>query len=72
MKVVILAGGYGTRLSEYTDLVPKPMVKIGGFPIIWHIMKSFSHFVNKDFYLALGYKAEAFKKYFIKLKIITL
>ncbi len=65
MKVVILAGGFGTRLSEYTDLVPKPMVKIGGFPIIWHIMKRFSHFGHKDFYLALGYKSEVIKKYFL-------
>ena len=55
MKVIILAGGYGTRLSEYTELVPKPMLPIGGRPILWHIMRTFAHFGHKDFYLALGY-----------------
>jgi len=65
MKVIILAGGFGTRLSEYTDSIPKPMVTIGGRPILWHIMKSYAHFGHKDFYLALGYKAEVIKEYFI-------
>jgi len=65
MKVIILAGGFGTRLSEYTDSMPKPMVTIGGRPILWHIMKSYAHFGHKDFYLALGYKAEVIKEYFI-------
>ena len=65
MKVVILAGGFGTRLSEYTDLIPKPMVKIGGMPIIWHIMQRYSSFGHKDFYLALGYKSEVVKEYFL-------
>jgi glucose-1-phosphate cytidylyltransferase len=65
MKVIILAGGFGTRLSEYTDSIPKPMVTIGGRPILWHIMKTYAHFGHKDFYLALGYKAEVIKKYFI-------
>ena len=64
MKVIILAGGFGTRLSEYTDSIPKPMVTIGGRPILWHIMKTYAHFGHKDFYLALGYKAEVIKKYF--------
>ncbi len=65
MKVVILAGGYGTRLSEYTDLIPKPMVTVGGIPIIWHIMKRYAKYGHKDFYLALGFKAEIIKEYFI-------
>jgi len=65
MKVIILAGGFGTRLSEYTDSIPKPMVTVGGRPILWHIMKTYAHFGHKDFYLALGYKAEVIKKYFI-------
>jgi len=52
-------------LSEYTDSIPKPMVTIGGRPILWHIMKSYAHFGHKDFYLALGYKAEVIKEYFI-------
>jgi molybdopterin-guanine dinucleotide biosynthesis protein A len=49
MKVIILAGGFGTRLSEYTETLPKPMVSIGGKPILWHIMKSFAHFGHKEF-----------------------
>ena len=61
MKVVILAGGFGTRLSEYTETIPKPMVTIGGRPIIWHIMQSYAGFGHKDFYLALGYKSELIK-----------
>jgi len=65
MKVVILAGGYGTRLSEYTDAIPKPMVTIGGQPILWHTMNTFATFGYKDFYLALGYKSELIKEYFL-------
>ena len=65
MKVILLAGGLGTRISEYTDLIPKPMVAIGGYPILWHIMNTYSHFGYKDFYLALGYKAEVVKDYFL-------
>ena len=64
MKVVILAGGFGTRLSEYTDLIPKPMVEIGGRPIIWHIMKRYADYGYKDFVIALGYKADVVKNYF--------
>ena len=64
MKVVLLAGGFGTRLSEYTDLIPKPMVSIGGKPILWHIMNSYAKFKHKDFYVACGYKAEVIKEYF--------
>ena len=65
MKVMILAGGFGTRLSEYTEAVPKPMVTVGGRPILWHIMKTYAHFGHKDFYLALGYKAQLIKEYFL-------
>ena len=65
MKVVILAGGFGTRLGEYTESIPKPMVTVGGRPILWHIMKTYAHFGFNDFYLALGYKAELIKDYFL-------
>ena len=65
MKVIILAGGFGTRLSEYTESLPKPMVSIGGEPILCHIMKSYAHFGHNDFYVALGYKAEMVKEYFL-------
>ena len=64
MKTVILAGGLGTRLSEETDLKPKPMVEIGGRPIIWHIMKSYSHYGFNDFIICLGYKGYVIKEYF--------
>ena len=64
MKVVILAGGFGTRLSEYTDTIPKPMVPIGEKPIIEHIMNIYSKYGHDEFYLALGYKGEEIKKYF--------
>ena len=65
MKVVILAGGFGSRLSEYTDLIPKPMVEVGDTPIISHIMKRYAMYGHKDFYLALGYKAQVVKDYFL-------
>jgi len=64
MKVIILAGGYGTRLSEYTDTIPKPMVPIGNIPMLVHIMKIYAKFNHKNFYIALGYKGEVIKKYF--------
>jgi glucose-1-phosphate cytidylyltransferase len=64
MKVVILAGGFGTRLSEVTDLMPKPMVEIGGKPILWHIMKTYSSFGYNDFVILLGYKGYVIKEYF--------
>ena len=64
MQVVILAGGFGTRLSEETDLIPKPMVRIGGIPILQHIMNYYSKFGHKDFVIALGYKAEIIQEYF--------
>lgn len=69
MKVVILAGGLGTRLSEYTQSIPKPMIKVGGKPIIYHIMKHFSSYGYNDFYIALGYKGYIIKNYFKKKKI---
>ncbi|OGM27073.1 glucose-1-phosphate cytidylyltransferase [Candidatus Woesebacteria bacterium RIFCSPLOWO2_01_FULL_39_61] len=64
MKVVILAGGYGTRISEETGVRPKPMVEIGGKPILWHIMKIYSHYGVNDFIICLGYKGEVIKDYF--------
>jgi len=64
MKVVILAGGRGTRISEETTNIPKPMVEIGGKPIIWHIMKIYSHFGFNDFVICLGYKGYMIKEYF--------
>ncbi len=71
MKVVILAGGFGTRLSEYTEEIPKPMVKIGDRPVLWHIMKTYAHFGYKDFYLALGYKAEVIRSYFLNYSLVN-
>ena len=67
MKVILLAGGFGTRLSEYTDAIPKPMVQIGGKPILWHIMNFYAQYNHKNFYIALGYKGEVIKKYFSKI-----
>ena len=71
MKVIILAGGFGTRLAEYTNLIPKPMVEVGGKPILWHIMQSYAYFGHKDFYLALGYKAEVIKEYFLNYRSLN-
>ena len=65
MKVVILSGGFGTRLSEYTESIPKPMVTIGGKPMLWHVMNIYASCGYKDFYLALGYKSELIKEYFL-------
>jgi glucose-1-phosphate cytidylyltransferase len=65
MKVAILAGGFGTRLAEETEIRPKPMVEIGGKPILWHIMKIYAHFGFNDFLIALGYKGEYIKKYIV-------
>ena len=64
MKAVILAGGLGTRISEETHLKPKPMIEIGGKPILWHIMKIYAHYGFKEFVLCLGYKGEMIEKYF--------
>ena len=71
MKVVILAGGYGTRLSEFTKSIPKPMVSIGGRPILLNIMEIYSKYGHKDFYLALGYKAEVVKEYFLNYRTLN-
>ncbi len=76
MKAVILAGGFGTRLSEETDRIPKPMVHIGDRPILWHIMKIYSHYGIDDFIICLGYKGyvikEYFHNYFLHMSDITL
>ena len=64
MKVIILAGGFGTRLSEYTNTIPKPMIQVGNKPILHHIMQFYANFGHTDFYIALGYKGEVIKKYF--------
>lgn len=71
MKVIILAGGFGTRLSEYTDKIPKPMVKIGDKPILWHIMNTYSKYGHKEFFIACGYKAEIIKEYFLNYKTLN-
>ncbi len=64
MKVVILCGGQGTRLREETEFRPKPMVEVGGKPILWHLMKFFAHYGLNDFVLTLGYKGSFIKEYF--------
>lgn len=64
MKTVILAGGFGTRLSEETATRPKPMVEVGGRPLLWHIMKLFSHYGHKEFIICLGYKGNVIKEFF--------
>jgi glucose-1-phosphate cytidylyltransferase len=66
MKVVLFCGGYGMRLREYSENIPKPMVTIGYRPIIWHLMKYYAYYGHKDFILCLGYKGDAFKKYFLE------
>ena len=71
MKVILLAGGFGTRLAEYTEIIPKPLVPIGGRPILWHIMNYYAKFKHKDFYLALGYKAELIKDFFLNYRSLN-
>jgi glucose-1-phosphate cytidylyltransferase len=71
VKVVILAGGLGTRLSEETEVKPKPMVEIGQRPILWHIMKHYAHYGFKDFHIALGYRGEVIKRYFLDYHAIS-
>jgi len=71
MKAIFLAGGFGTRLSEYTETIPKPMVAVGGRPILWHIMRTYAHFGHKDFFVALGYKAELIKEYFLHYRSLN-
>lgn len=69
MKTIILAGGLGTRLSEYTDLIPKPMVEIGGLPLVTHVMGCYAKYGYKDFILALGYRADYVKSYFANISM---
>lgn len=64
MKVLILAGGMGTHLAEETSIIPKPMIEIGGHPILWHIMKIYSHYGFNEFIILLGYKGYVIKEYF--------
>ena len=75
MKVVILAGGYGTRISEESYLKPKPMIEIGGMPILWHIMKSYSAYGFNDFIICCGYKQhiikDFFNNYFLHMSDVT-
>lgn len=71
MKVVILCGGLGTRLREETEFKPKPMVEIGGKPILWHIMKTYAYYGFKDFILCLGYKGEMIKEYFYNYEVLN-
>ena len=70
MKVIILAGGMGTRLSEETEVRPKPMVEVGGRPILWHIMKHYAHYGFKEFVAALGYKGDSIKRYFLDYALL--
>jgi len=69
MKVVLLAGGLGTRLREETEFRPKPMVAIGGRPILWHIMKTYAHFGHTEFVICLGYKGDAIRDYFLSYEV---
>jgi len=71
MKAVILAGGLGTRISEETHVIPKPMIQIGGKPILWHIMKTYSHYGIQDFIICLGYKGYMIKEYFANYYLHT-
>ena len=64
MKTAILAGGFGTRISEESHLKPKPMIEIDDMPILWHVMKSYSHFGFNDFIICAGYKAQVIKEFF--------
>jgi glucose-1-phosphate cytidylyltransferase len=71
MKVILLAGGFGTRLAEYTETIPKPMVPIGNKPILWHIMRHYARYTHRDFYVALGYKADVIKEYFLNYRALN-
>ena len=71
MKTIILAGGWGTRLGQKTEVIPKPMVPIGGKPVLWHIMKIYSHYGFNDFIITLGFKGEVIKEYFSKFEILN-
>lgn len=65
MKVVLFCGGFGTRMRDYSESIPKPMVNVGYRPLLWHVMKYYAHYGHKDFILCLGYKADMFKSYFL-------
>ena len=65
MRVVLFCGGLGMRLRDYSESIPKPMVPIGGHPLLWWVMKYYAHFGHKDFILCLGYKGDAIKEYFL-------
>src|SRR5438105_321928 len=71
MKVAILAGGLGTRLAEETEAKPKPMVEIGGKPILWHILQHYCRYGFKEFYVALGYKGDAIKRFFLEHRTLS-
>ena len=71
MKVIILAGGWGSRLGQLTEVVPKPMVEIGNMPVLWHIMNIYSFYGFNDFVIALGVKGDAIKNYFINYKTLN-
>src|SRR5258707_15585342 len=71
MKVVILAGGLGSRLAEETDVKPKPMVEIGGHPILWHIAKHYAHYGYDEFLIALGYRGELIKRFFLDYQTLS-
>ena len=71
MKVVILAGGYGTRIAEETEIRPKPMIEVGGRPILWHILKMYEHHGFHEFFIALGYKGEYIKRYFLDYAVLS-
>jgi glucose-1-phosphate cytidylyltransferase len=71
VKVVILAGGVGSRLAELTEIVPKPMVQVGGHPILWHIMKHYACFGHTEFIVALGYKGHVIKEYFANYRLFN-
>lgn len=71
MKIVILCGGQGTRMREETEYRPKPMVDVGGMPIVWHIMKTYGHYGHRDFVLCLGYRGRMIKQYFLDYEAMT-
>ena len=71
MKVIILAGGWGTRLGQMAEVIPKPMVPIGGKPVLWHIMKIYSHYGFNNFIVALGVKGEVIKDYFLNFEVLS-
>jgi glucose-1-phosphate cytidylyltransferase len=71
MKVVLLAGGLGSRISEFTNFIPKPMINIGGEPILWHVMNIYAKYGHSDFFVALGYKSEVVKDYFLNYRAMN-